>query len=207
MRRLLVLLFLLISFSAPKLSWCEDNLLAVDVPSQTAKDAVESLPPALQTEKPAEPALSKQEDLSLEESPDQELEKMRSHREFIDERLKELEVIRLELEKSNLLLKKKEAQKQIYEIDKALPQDKNDGVSIGSGLTGKEKLVDPSDIKIKLLLISGNLKEGLLSLKGTPYAFKEGSFLASKLTVEKIEPDGVTFRQPDESSLKIDFLN
>ncbi|MGD0336321.1 MAG: hypothetical protein ABSB18_04400, partial [Candidatus Omnitrophota bacterium] len=108
-----------------------------------------------------------------------------------------------------LMLKKRQAEKEIYEIDKVLPQGKAEVSSLpgSSGQGAKESLVDASDIKIQLLVIADNLKEGQVSLKGTPYSFKEGDFVASKLTVEKIESSGVTFKQPDGSLLKLNFVN
>jgi len=56
-------------------------------------------------------------------------------------------------------------------------------------------------------MIADDLKEGQVSLKGLPYSFKEGDSIASKLTVVQIEPSGVTFKQPDESTFKLNFIN
>ena len=137
------------------------------------------------------------------------LEKIKAYREILENKQKELEVIKLDLEKSDLMLKKRQAEKEIYEIDKALPQGKTEVPSISGSLTpgAKESLVDTSDIKIQLLVIADNLKEGQLSLKGLPYSFKEGDSIASRLTVEQIEPSSVTFRQPDGSNFKLNFIN
>jgi len=57
------------------------------------------------------------------------------------------------------------------------------------------------------LLIADNLREGQISLKGSPYVFKEGDSIASKLTVAQIEPTGITFKQVDGSTLKLNFIN
>ena len=107
------------------------------------------------------------------------------------------------------MLKKRQTEKEIYEIDQAIPQGKAEMSSIPDSLTqgAKEPLVDTSDIKIQLLVIADNLKEGQLSLKGLPYSFKEGDSIASKLTVEQIESSGVTFKQPDGSNFKLNFIN
>ena len=78
----------------------------------------------------------------------------------------------------------------------------------GSSTQGvKDSLVDASDIKIQLLLIADDLKEGQVILKNAPYSFKEGDTIALKLTAEKIESSGVTFKQPDGSILKLNFIN
>ena len=107
------------------------------------------------------------------------------------------------------MLKKRQAEKEIFEIDKALPQGKSDVSSMPGSLAQGKKvpLVDASDIKIQLLVIADNLKEGQISLKVSPYVFKEGDSIASKLTVEQIEPSGVTFKQVDGSTLKLNFIN
>jgi len=87
-----------------------------------------------------------------------------------------------------------------------LPQGKKEEFSASFQDT-KEPLIDASDIKIQFLLISGDLKESQISLKGTAYFFQEGDTVASKLTAEKIEPSGVTFRQQDGSILKLNFIS
>ena len=67
--------------------------------------------------------------------------------------------------------------------------------------------IDSSDIKIQLLVISDNLKEGQISMKGVLYSFREGDSLPLKLTVEKIETSGVTLRQADGAVLKLNFMD
>ena len=88
-------------------------------------------------------------------------------------------------------------------------REKSDVSSVSGGLNQGEKvsLIDPSDIKIQLLVIADNLKEGQISLKDSPYVFKEGDSIASKLTVEQIEPTGITFKQVDGSLFKLNFIN
>jgi hypothetical protein len=135
---------------------------------------------------------------------------MRSYRELIQGKEKELDLIKLDLEKDNILLKERQAQKEISQIDKAFPGSAKKGVSsggkdIGEGL--KEESIDPSDIKIQLLLVTDGLKEGQISLKNTLYNFKEGDTIASKLKIEKIEADGITLREPDGTALKLNFMD
>lgn len=200
MRKLLVILLALASIAAFKNAWCEDNLLAVDV--------IESKQPAEQPDK----TLSQDENTSgaqtiqEEQKPieDPDLEKIKAYHELFDTKQKELEIIRLDLEKSNLLLKKKEAEKEIYQIEKALPQGKKE--ELPGFIQGiKETLVDSSEIQ--LLLISDDLKEGRVILKGATYSFKEADSIALGLTVEKIDSAGVTFKQQDGSILKRNFIN
>lgn len=207
MRKLLLSLFFM-AIAVSKYAYCQDNLLAVDViesRQKTATGSDESIPKTEKVDKPKE--LTQEEPLPKED-PDKDFKKIKAYRELLDDKQKELEIIKLELEKSSLLLKKKEAEKEIYEIDKALPQGKK-GLSEASSLIQEknEPLADSSDIKIQLLLISDNLKEGQISLKGTAYNFREGDVIASKLTVDKIDSTSITFRQPDNSLLKVNFIN
>ena len=208
MKKLLFLFLFVTVLAGFKYAYCQDNLLAVDV----VRDKQKAL-----TQENKTPA--KDENLGKVEAPLEEvkpfddsegdLKEIKAYREVMENKQKELEVIRLDLEKSDLLLKKRQAEKEIFEIDKALPQGKTELSSLpGSALQGaKESLVDAADIKIQLLVIADNLKEGQLSLKNVPYSFKEGDVVASKLTVEQIEHSGVTFKQPDGSILKLNFVN
>lgn len=187
---------------------CEDNLLAVDVakPKQeTAVNENKTIQNDDATNKSPGPALQEQKS---EEEQDKGLKKIQAYRDFIETKQKEIEGIKLDLEKSDLLLKKKEAEKQIYEIEKALPQSGKEETMDASSLhEAKQSSIERSDIKILLLLISDSLKEGIVSLKGVPYGFKEGESIASKLTADKIEPDGITFRQDDGAAFKLIFIN
>lgn len=188
-------------------AYSEDNVLAIESIKLKEKTATQEInaPKEGAIERFEEPALS--EPLQDDDS-DKDLARMRAYREVLQNKQKELEVIKLDLEKSTLLLKKKEAEKEIYQIDRTLPRSAKEEASIG-GLTqdAKEPSVDPSDMKIQLLVISDNLREGQISLKGASYSFKEGDSIASKLTVEKIEPTGVTLRQSDGTALKLNFIN
>lgn len=206
MRRLLIVISIFVSIAAFRYAWCEDNLLAVDVIADKQK-ALEPAEKTVQDEnsgKPQEPVIKDQ--AKPADDFDQDLARIKAYHELFDNKQKELELIRLDLEKSNLLLKKKEAEKEIYQIEKVLPQGKKEEVS-GFAQGIKEPLVDASDIKIQLLLISDDLKEAQASLKGVNYSFKEGDIIASRLTAEKIDPAGVIFKQQDGSILKLNFIN
>ena len=209
MKKLLFLLVFVMAVAGFKCAYCQDNLLAVDkidnkVKAQTQED--KAIP---REHGPLQAEAALEEAKPADDTGEQDLENIRAYREVLENKQKELEVIKLDLEKSDLMLKKRQAEKEIFEIDKALPQGKSDVSSVPGGLNQGEKvsLVDPADIKIQLLLIADNLKEGQVSLKGSPYVFKEGDSIASKLTVEQIEPTGITFKQVDGSSFKLNFVN
>ncbi len=210
MKKLLFLFLFVLALAGFKYAYCQDNLLAVDKIDNKQKAEAQT-DKAVQKEETVNKVVQapQEEEPKPNDDSEQDLEKIKAYREVLENKQKELEVIKLDLEKSDLMLKKRQAEKEIYEIDKALPQGKAEMPSIPGALSqgAKESLVDVSDIKIQLLVIADNLKEGQLSLKNAPYSFKEGDTIASKLTVEQIEPSGVTFKQPDGSNFKLNFIN
>jgi len=209
MKRLLFLLVFVMAVTGFKCGYCQDNLLAVDKIDNKTKVQVQEDKTLPKEQNSVQAGAALEEVKQADDAGEQDLENIRAYREVLENKQKELEVIKLDLEKSDLMLKKRQAEKEIFEIDKALPQGKGDVSSIAGGFTQSTKapLVDPADIKMQLLVIADNLKEGQISLKGSPYVFKEGDSIASKLTVERIEPTGVTFKQVDGSSFKLSFIN
>ena len=208
MRRLLFLFLFFMAMTGFKYAYCQDNLLAVDTIDNKQKALTQENKPLVKDENSSKVEVPAEEVKAFDDF-EGDFEKIKAYREVLENKQKEIEVIKLDLEKSDLMLKKRQAEKEIYEIDKFLPQSKAEVSSMpGSFIQGaKESLVDTSDIKIQLLVIADNLKEGQISLKGSPYSFKEGDSIASKLTAEKIEPSGVTFKQPDGSIFKLNFIN
>lgn len=185
-------------------AYAQNNLSAVDVLDEKQKEVSQPDKPVPQEQAIDDTPLTQEKQLPA--SSEGEMEKIRAYHELFNSRQKELELIKLELEKSSLLLKKKEAEKELYQIEKMLPQGRKEEFS-SSFQAGEDPLVDASDIKLQFLLISGDLKEGQISLKGNIYFFKEGDVIASKLTAEKIDAFGVTFKQQDGSVLKLNFVN
>lgn len=207
MRKILVIFVFFVSVLSFKCAYSEDNLLAVDTGYN--KESVIFTDKSVQKAEDDDKALEPQEAPLAGDDSDKELEKMKTYRELIQNKQKELEVVKLDFEKASLILKKKEAEKEIYQIDKVIPGSEKEDGSIGSGSFQdvKEQGVDSSDIKIQLLVISDNLKEGQISMKGVLYSFREGDSLPLKLTVEKIETSGVTLRQADGAVLKLNFMD
>ena len=209
MKKLLLLLVFVMAATGFERGYCQDNLLAVDKVDNKAKTQTQEDKALPKEQGPVQAEVALEGIKLADDTGEQDLENIRAYREILENKQKELEVIKLDLEKSDLMLKKRQAEKEIFEIDKALPQGKSDVSSVSGGLTQgtKASLIDASDIKIQLLVIADNLKEGQISLKNSPYVFKEGDFIASKLTVEQIEPTGVTFKQVDGSLFKLNFIN
>ena len=206
MRKMILLIMIFELFFSQ--GYCQDNLLAVDILAQKEKPVKQEekkIIPKEGLEKKVEAVL---EEADREDDTDKDLNKIKAYRLFMENRQKELESIRFELEKSGLLLKKKENEKKIYDIEKDLPESTKEGLSQNVPLSSiKEPSFEVADIKILLLLINGAQKEGIITLKGTPYTFQEGETIASKLTVERIAPSGITFKQCDGSSLKVNFID
>ncbi len=208
MTRVLFLFLFFMFMAGFKYAYCEDNLLAMDVVNNKQKVLTQDNKPPVKDENVNKAEVPAQEVKPLDDF-DQDFAKIKAYRESLENKQKELEVIKLDLEKSDLMLKKRQAEKEIYEIDKSIPQGKAEVSSVSGSLAqgAKESMVDASDIKIQLLLIADDLKEGQIILKNAPYSFKEGDIIASKLTAEKIEPSGITFKQPDGSAFKLNFIN
>ena len=207
MRKILVIFVFFVSVLSFKCAYSEDNLLAVD--TGYSKESVISTDKSVQKAEDDDKALEPQEAPLAGDDSDKELEKMKTYRELIQNKQKELEVVKLDFEKTSLILKKKEAEKEMYQIDNFIPGSAKEGGSIGSGSFQdvKDVSLDSSNIKIQLLVISDNLKEGQISMKGVLYNFREGDSLPLKLTVEKIETSGVTLRQADGAVLKLNFMD
>jgi len=207
MRRILVTFVFFVSVLSFKCAYSEDNLLAVDTGYN--KESVISEDKSVQKAEDDDKALEPQETPLAGDDSDKELEKIKTYRELIQNKQKELEVVKLDFEKTSLILKKKEAEKEIYQIGNVIPGSAEEDGSIGNGSFQdvKDVSIDSSDIKIQLLVISDNLKEGQISIKGVLYSFREGDSLPLKLIVEKIETSGVTLRQADGAVLKLNFMD
>ena len=203
MRKILFISLFFVSVLFCRCTYSEDNLLTLDRDYNKEKAATAD------KTKDNDKVLEPQQAPAPEDDSDKDLERMKAYRENLENKQKELDVIKLDLEKASLMLKKKEAEKEIYQIDKVIPGNTKESGAIG-GLSSqdvKDPVLDSSDMKIQLLVISDNLKEGQISLKGASYSFKEGDVLPFKLTVEKIEPSGVTLKEPDGAVLKLNFVD
>ena len=200
MRKILFMALFFVGVVSFARAYCDDNLLAVDVGYD--KEKAVSADKNVQKET-TDKVTGLEEKAPSEDESDKELEKMRSYRELLQNKKKELEVIKLDLERESTLLKKKEAEKEIYQIDKVLFGESKRGALDGE--EGRGSPVEISDIKLRLLVIADNVKEGQASLKGNLYSFKEGDTIASRLTVEKIEPQCVTLKSLTGEILKVSF--
>ena len=207
MNKLLFLFVFFISMAAFKYAYGEDNLLAVDVIDNKAK--LQAQPAKViqenNTDKTPQPLAEEPEP---NDTSDKTLGKIKAYHELFFNKQRELEMIKLDLEKSDLLLKKREVEKKIFDIDKNLPLvKKDDALESASSDSARPASIDSSDMKLQLLVIADNFKEGQMTLKGTPYVFKEKDCIASKLTVEQIDSVGVTFKEQDGTVLKLNFMN
>lgn len=208
MRKLRVMLIIFLITAAFKHAYCQDNVLAIDTikPKEITVEKQDNL-------EPKQEAVDKNARLSAQETPADDdsqdyLKKIKAYREFIDNKQRELEFIRLDLEKNNLLLKKKEAQKQIYEIEKTLPEGKKEESMENVSLHRTNRpALDISGMKILLLVISGGLKEAVISLKSGAYSFQQGDEIEQGLFLENIDSNSVTLKKPDGLLFKLNFIN
>jgi hypothetical protein len=129
-------------------AYAQNNLSAVDVLDEKQKEVSQPDKPVPQERASDDKPLTQEKQIPV--SSEEDMEKIRAYHELFNNRQKELELIKLELEKSSLLLKKKEAEKELYQIEKMLPQGKKEDFRILSDV--KEPLVDVSDIKIQFCL-------------------------------------------------------
>jgi len=119
MRRLLIALLFFASLVSIRSAWYQDNLLAVDIDNKQQVLAQENKTAQDENVDKAEAPV---EEVMPPDDSEGDLKEIKAYREVLENKQKELEVIKLDLEKSNLILKKRQTEKEIYEINKALPQ-------------------------------------------------------------------------------------
>ena len=120
MKRLLFLLVFVMAVSGFKYAYCQDNLLAVDKIDNKAKAQTQEDKALPKEQNPVQAEVALEEAKPADDTGEQDLENIRAYRQILENKQKDLEVIKLDLEKSDLMLKKRQAEKEIFEIDKAL---------------------------------------------------------------------------------------
>lgn len=187
---------------------CEDNLSVLGgvniKKKEIIQEPVETVPaPEMELiKKEIAPALADE----VEET-DKRVTDMKIYHDLVDGKQKEIDLIKLDLEKKELLLKKKEAEQKISDINKSLPQEAS-GIS-ETLVMHPESLpaegITAGDIKINLLILSQGGEEAIITVKGSPQTIFEGKEVGGMFTVETITNDGVMFKQTDGSVFKVNF--
>ena len=116
MKRLLFLLVFVIAVTGLKCGYCQDNLLAVDKIDNKTKVQVQEDKTLPKEQNPVQAGAALEEVKPADDTGEQDLENIRAYREVLENKQKDLEVIKLDLEKSDLMLKKRQAEKEIFEI-------------------------------------------------------------------------------------------
>ncbi|MGD0336177.1 MAG: hypothetical protein ABSB18_03670, partial [Candidatus Omnitrophota bacterium] len=112
MRRLLFLFLFVTALAGFKYVYCQDNLLAVDAVDNKQKALTQENKSPAKVDNADKTEVPVQEAKPLDDS-EQDLKEIKAYREVLENKQKELEVIKLDLEKSGLMLKKRQAEKEI----------------------------------------------------------------------------------------------
>ena len=105
-----------------------------------------------------------------------------------DERLKDIKLLSLDLEKAGLELKKKEVQGKMAELSGALVQEKGAAPKADDG--------EP-DIHISGIIINDAVKQAFIGIDGKILCVREGQELAGKMKVTKITGQSVSVQFSD----------
>ena len=148
--------------------------------------------------------------LLVSDETDKRVESMKAYHEALDERQKEIDIIKLDLEKQKLLLEKKEAQKHIADINENLPSGKAES-SEASILSPAVKnpatdSIAAADVKVVFIVVSDKVKEAILNIKGAQRTVRESDKISDLVTVEKISKEGVLFSSSSGTGFTVNFI-
>ena len=208
MKKIMLILGVVICFASAGL--CEDNLSILGAFGKKSKDKTEPVkqageaensPPQIQEVKKEAQAKEAGEKTFQEDKmddTDRRVEDMKTYHDILDNKQKEIDIIKLDLEKQKLLLEKKEAQKKIQDISAGLPvgeKMENASMLIKQKVELTKQAGEEEDIKILLLVLADNLKEAIVSAGGRQSTAYEGTKIAEGITVESINKTGVVFKR------------
>lgn len=207
MKKIMLIIGVVICFGSAGL--CEDNLSILGAFGKKNKDKTGPAKPVVEVENPPPqiPEVKKEaqtkeaEEKTFQEDKmddtDRRVEDMKTYHDILDNKQKEIDIIKLDLEKQKLLLEKKEAQKKIQDISAGLPAgEKMENASMLIKQKAELiKQVGEEDIKILLLALADNLKEAIVSAGGRQSTVYEGTKIAEGIAVESINKTGVVFKR------------
>ena len=101
MKKILFLLVFVVAAIGLKFGYCQDNLLAVDKIDNKAKAKAQEDKVVLKEQSPVQPEAALEEAKPADDTGEQDLENIKAYREVLENKQKELEVIKLDLEKSD----------------------------------------------------------------------------------------------------------
>ena len=207
MKKIMLILGVVICFASAGL--CEDNLSILGGFGKKSKDKTEPVKQAGEADNPLPQIQEEKKEAQTKEAEektfqedkmddaDRRVEDMKTYHDILDNKQKEIDIIKLDLEKQKLLLEKKEAQKKIQDISAGLPAgEKMENASmLIKQKVELTKQAGEEDIKILLLVLADNLKEAIVSAGGRQSTVYEGTKIAEGITVESINKTGVVFKR------------
>ena len=218
MKKIMLILGVVICFASAGL--CEDNLSILGAFGKKNKDKTEPVKQAGEADNPLpqiqevkkEAQAKEAEEKTFQEDKmddtDRRVEDMKTYHDILDNKQKEIDIIKLDLEKQKLLLEKKEAQKKIQDISAGLPAgEKMENASmLIKQKVELTKQAGEEDIKILLLVLADNLKEAIVSAGGRQSTVYEGTKIAEGITVESINKTGVVFKRENGDIFVRNFI-
>ncbi len=103
-----------------------------------------------------------------------------------DDRLKDIKLLSLDLEKADLEFKKKEIQTKMAGLSGAVTQDK--GAPASGGLP---------DVRVSGIVIKEGVKHAFISVEGRIFYVREGQDIGDKMKITKITDQAVFIQYPD----------
>lgn len=103
-----------------------------------------------------------------------------------DDRLKDIKLLSLDLEKADLEFKKKEIQAKMAGLSGTVTQDK--GALTPGGLT---------DIRVSGIVIKEGVGHAFISVEGRIFYVREGQDIGDKMKITKITDQAVLIQYPD----------
>ena len=111
-----------------------------------------------------------------------------------DDRLKDIKLLSLDLEKADLEFKKKEIQAKMAGLSGTVTQDK--GALTPGGLT---------DIRVSGIVIKEGVGHAFISVEGRIFYVREGQDIGGKMKITKITDQAVFIQYPDGRTRSLEW--
>ena len=115
-----------------------------------------------------------------------------------DDRLKEIKLLSLDLEKAGLELKKKEIQNKMEGLNGALPQEKGAASVVRN--TGAS-----SDLRLSGIMINDKVRQAFIVAQGKQLSVHEGQDLANGMKIAKITAKSVSIVYADGTTRQLEL--
>ena len=216
MKRILLVIGIVVIFY--RIGYCDDNLSVLGSYGNKNKEKekietkTESVPERVITETANKEKQDRNQEVEMElvedlDDTDKRVEDMKAYHDILDSKQKEIDIIKLDLEKQRLLLEKKEAQKKIQDIVSGASAGERieDAAVFMTRKTETTAFFPEEDIKILLLVVTDNLKEAMVAVNGRQNTVYEGVKIDNNLTVESIKNTGIVFKRENGETFVRNF--